>query len=121
MSGAGGTQRLPRLVGIAAAKQLIYTAEKISSEKAERIGLVNISVGKGEALSKSFEIAEKICEKGPIAIRMAKLAIDKGIQLDIDGGMEVEGLCYGQVIATSDRVEGLKSFIDKRAPKYLGE
>ena len=59
--------------------------------------------------------------KGPVAIQMAKLAIDSGVQLDIDSALKIEELCYSRVIPTKDRLEGLNSFLEKRAPKYIGE
>ena len=74
----------------------------------------------GKASDRAHEIAVSIAEKGPIAIRMAKKAINEGIHLDMHGALKVEKLCYGTVIKTSDRKEGLKAFVEKRQPVYTG-
>ncbi|KAI9101995.1 ClpP/crotonase-like domain-containing protein [Phlyctochytrium arcticum] len=117
--GAGGTQRLPRLIGIPRAKQLIFTAQKLNAKEAAEIGLVNEATD-GSAYEKALELARKIVDKGPVAIRMAKLAIDKGSQLDLSSGLAFEQTCYAQVIPTKDRLEGLAAFKEKRAPVYTG-
>lgn len=120
--GAGGTQRLPRLLGVARAKELIYTAERIDSEKALKIGLVNHVVENySELESKSLEIAEKIVKNAPLSIANAKKAINHGIGYDIKTGLDVEGFCYSQIVKTEDRVEGLKAFLEKRSPIYKGK
>ncbi|KAJ3164823.1 hypothetical protein HDU88_005035 [Geranomyces variabilis] len=118
--GAGGTQRLPRLIGIPRAKELIFTARVLKSEEAERIGLVNYSV-EGSAYDKALEIARSILTKGPVAVKAAKLAIDRGSQVDIASGLAFEQTCYAQVIPTEDRLEGLKAFREKRDPVYKGK
>ena len=79
--GAGGTQRLPRIIGEAKAKELIFTAERISAREAERIGLVNYCVPAGEAYAKALEIANKIVKNGPIALKMAKKSITLGMEV----------------------------------------
>lgn len=119
--GAGGTQRLPRLVGKAIAKELIYTGRRISGTAALSIGLVNYCVPAGEAHLKALEIAREINEKGPIAIRMAKRAINEGLEVSMVSGLEVEEDCYGQLLDTKDRLEGLAAFAEKRKPNYDGE
>eukprot|EP01112_Ceratiomyxa_fruticulosa_P014869 TRINITY_DN4312_c0_g1_i1.p1 TRINITY_DN4312_c0_g1~~TRINITY_DN4312_c0_g1_i1.p1 ORF type:complete len:303 (+),score=65.70 TRINITY_DN4312_c0_g1_i1:65-973(+) len=119
--GAGGTQRLPRLIGKALAKELIFTAEVLSSQRAKEIGLVEHEVETGEAYNKAIDLAKKMLKNGPIALRMAKIAIDKGMDMDIQSGMILEQQCYAQVIPTKDRLEGLLAFKEKRPPKYLGE
>ncbi|KAI8390849.1 ClpP/crotonase-like domain-containing protein [Radiomyces spectabilis] len=117
--GAGGTQRLPRLIGVAKAKELIYTASELNSEKAQHYGIVNY-IDEEDAFATAVAVAEKILPQGPVALRMAKLAIDKGYSLDIDAGLEVEQAYYAQVIPTEDRIEGLTAFREKRAPVYKG-
>ena len=120
--GAGGTQRLPRLIGVARAKEMVFTSERINGEKALSIGLVNHVVDKYEELeSKSLEIAEKIARNAPLAVVNAKKAIQEGIGYDIKAGLDVETRCYGNIIRTEDRVEGLKAFLEKRAPNYQGK
>eukprot|EP01137_Pigoraptor_chileana_P020457 Opistho-2@82853 len=117
--GAGGTQRLPRIVGRAKAKELIFTSKIIDGKRAEEIGLVNFSV-KGSAYERSLSLAREMIPNGPIALRMAKFAIDKGIESDRATGMAIEQSCYAQIIPTQDRIEGLKAFREKRTPVYKG-
>ncbi|XP_061950597.1 probable enoyl-CoA hydratase 2, mitochondrial isoform X1 [Populus nigra] len=117
--GAGGTQRLPRLVGKSLAKELIFTGRKIDGREAMSMGLVNYSVPAGEAHSKALEIAREIIQKGPVAIRMAKKAINEGLEIDLPSALELEEECYEQLLNTKDRLEGLAAFAEKRKPRYL--
>lgn len=119
--GAGGTQRLPRLVGRSAAKELIFTGRKFSSKDAVSLGLVNHCVPAGSAYSKALEIAREINQKGPIAVRMAKRAIDGGLEMDMESALSLEMECYEQLLNTQDRLEGLAAFAEKRKPVYKGE
>lgn len=119
--GAGGTQRLTRLVGLGQAKRLIYTAEKIDAKEALHIGLVEEIVASDELLHRAIHVAEKIASNGPIAIRQAKRAIDLGFQTDLTTGLAIESACYEQTIYTEDRLEGLRAFSEKRQPKYKGK
>lgn len=118
--GAGGTQRLPRLVGRSRAKDLILTARKFDVVEAERIGLVNRIAPAGELHAAARELALSIARNGPVAVRAAKAAIDHGSELPIERGLEVEARCYERVLPTSDRVEALAAFAEKRAPRFLG-
>ncbi|XP_076959367.1 putative enoyl-CoA hydratase 2, mitochondrial [Bidens hawaiensis] len=120
MPGAGGTQRLPRLVGKSKAKELIFTGRKISASEALSIGLVNYCVPAGEAYSKALEVARDINQKGPVAIRMAKRAINEGVEVDMASALGVEEDCYEQTLHTNDRLEGLAAFAEKRKPVYQG-
>nr|GMC98518.1 probable enoyl-CoA hydratase 2, mitochondrial [Ipomoea batatas] len=119
--GAGGSQRLPRLVGKSVAKDLIFTARKIDGKEALLMGLVNYCVPAGEARLKALEIAQEINQKGPLAIKMAKRAIDKGFEVDLESGLALEEDCYDQLLNTKDRLEGLAAFAERRKPKYTGE
>ncbi|KAL9650085.1 hypothetical protein ABK040_016407 [Willaertia magna] len=146
--GAGGCNRLPRLIGIPKAKELIYTAKKINVLEALEIGILNdVCIidnhktnnntnnkveGKEEEEEKMNEdkvfmnyvlekFANPIVQNGPIAVKMAKQAIQQSIQLDVASGNKVEELCYAQVIPTKDRLEGLLAFKEKRKPNYKGE
>ncbi len=120
--GAGGTQRLSRLIGIVKAKELIFTAEKINGDKAAELGIVNYVVESYEELEKkSLEVAEKIVKNAPLALQYAKKAINQGIGFDIKSGLEIERLCYGHIIKTEDRIEGMKAFLEKRQPAYKGK
>ncbi|XP_008352245.2 probable enoyl-CoA hydratase 2, mitochondrial isoform X2 [Malus domestica] len=119
--GAGGTQRLPRLVGKAISKELIFTGRKIGGREAVSIGLVNYCVPAGEAHLKALEVARNINEKGPIAIRMAKKAIDEGLEVDKTSALALEEHCYEKTLNTNDRLEALSAFAEKRKPKYTGD
>ena len=119
--GAGGTQRLTKIIGLAKAKELTYTAQPVDPVTAERIGLVNHAVEEGQALERATAIAKKISTNGPIAVSAAKIAISQGFGLDRSKGMLMEQMCYDKVLATEDRLEGLKAFAEKRKPNYLGK
>jgi methylglutaconyl-CoA hydratase len=119
--GAGGTQRLTKIVGIAKAKELTFTAKPVRPDVAERIGLVNHAVEAGKAVERATELAIQIVANGPIAVAAAKTAIVEGFGLDRNRGMLVEQLCYEKVLASEDRLEGLKAFAEKRKPVYKGK
>ncbi|XP_041446406.1 enoyl-CoA hydratase domain-containing protein 2, mitochondrial isoform X2 [Xenopus laevis] len=125
LPGAGGSQRLPRLLGIGLAKELIFTGRQIDGTDAQRIGLVNDAVPQNEAgdaaYLRALELAQEILPQAPVAVRMAKLAMNRGIEVDIASGMAIEAMCYGQVIPTKDRQEGMSAFREKRQPHYTGE
>jgi enoyl-CoA hydratase/carnithine racemase len=118
--GAGGTQRLPRLVGRSRAKDLILTARKIDALEAERIGLVNRIAPEGKLHDAALELAATIAGNGPVAVRAAKHAIDHGCELPIEQGLEVEARAYERVLPTQDRLEALAAFAEKRKPRYSG-
>nr|CAN67293.1 hypothetical protein VITISV_040599 [Vitis vinifera] len=119
--GAGGTQRLSRLVGKSIAKELIFTGRKVGGRDAMSVGLVNYCVPAGEAHLKALEIAQHINQKGPLALRMAKRAINEGLELDMESALALEEECYEQLLNTKDRLEGLAAFAEKRKPRYNGE
>ena len=119
--GAGGTQRLPRVVGKAKAKELIFTARRITAHEAERIGLVNEAVPDDRLLDRAFEVAQEISANGPLAVAQAKYAINMGSEVEIHAGLFIESRCYDNIIPTKDRLEGLKAFQEKRRPQYKGE
>nr|ACO10235.1 Methylglutaconyl-CoA hydratase, mitochondrial precursor [Caligus rogercresseyi] len=123
--GAGGTQRLPRLVGPSKAKELMFTAKIFTGEEAEKIGVVNHAVPQNTdgnaAFHKAMEIAKAILPNGPIGVKMSKVAVNKGMDVDLGSGLAIEEACYAQVIPTKDRIEGLTAFREKRKPQYKGE
>ena len=118
--GAGGTQRLPRLVGIGLAKELIYTGRQLSAKEAHEIGLVNRIAAADKLMDVCFELAEKISKGGPIALSQAKFAINKGLDMDLHSGLAIEASAYEVCIPTEDRLEGLEAFKEKRKPVYKG-
>merc|ERR1719334_1941334 len=101
---------------------MIFCARRINAEKAARIGVVDYAVPgeRGAAEAKAFELAREILLQGPIALKMAKIAIDRGMDVDLESGFNLEKQCYAQVIPTEDRLEGLKAFKEKRTPVYRG-
>ena len=119
--GAGGTQRLPRLVGRGKAKELIFTGQRISAEEALKIGLVNKVCDQKDLLDECKKMAAMICEAGPVAIEQAKYAINRGLETDIHTGLAIESNAYWVCIPTKDRLEGLAAFKEKRKPNYIGE
>jgi len=119
--GAGGTQRLPRLIGPAKAKELIFTGQVLNAQQACDAGIVGEVVEAGNAVDRALEIAAVISSKGPVAVQMAKLAINKGLEVDKASGLSFEETCYAQVIPTEDRLEGLRAFAEKRPPVYTGK
>lgn len=119
--GAGGTQRLPRLIGKSQAKELIFTGRRVDGKQALALGLVSHCVAAGDAYSKALEIARNINEKGPLAIKLAKVAIDRGSEVDTYSGMFIEESCYAELLNSNDRLEGLAAFAEKRKPNYTGE
>jgi methylglutaconyl-CoA hydratase len=116
--GAGGTQRLPRLIGVSRAKELLFTARRISAAEAGRLGLVDRVVPAGEALATALALAREILPNGPLALRLAKQAVNRGIALNLSSGLALEQACYAQVIPTQDRQEGLAAFREKRKPRF---
>ena len=125
--GAGGTQRLPRLIGMSRAKDLILTARRVGAAEAERIGLVDRvagaadEAGADELRACALELAEAIAANGPVAVRAAKEALERGADLPLAEGLEVEASCYERTIPTRDRLEALAAFAEKRKPAFRGE
>ncbi|HEV8584703.1 MAG TPA: enoyl-CoA hydratase-related protein [Methylomirabilota bacterium] len=119
--GGGGTQRLPRLVGRGKALEMILTGARIPAEEALRIGLVERVVPAGEALKAATELARTIAAKAPVALRYAKEAVVKGLELPLADGVRLEGDLSTLLRTTEDRVEGAKAFLEKRAPRWTGK
>jgi enoyl-CoA hydratase len=118
--GFGGTQRLPRLIGAAKAKELIFTGEMIDAEEALRIGLVNKVVPPDKLILEARELAQKIQKNGPIAIRLAKSAINAGLNVPLEKGLAYEAETQGLAFSTQDKSEGLEAFLAKRKPNFKG-
>ncbi|HJV46585.1 MAG TPA: enoyl-CoA hydratase [Bacillota bacterium] len=119
--GAGGTQRLPRLVGKGRAKEIIFTARRIDASEAREIGLVEYVTPAVSLMSKALDLANQIVRNAPIAVKQAKFAIDKGFEVDLNTGLAIEQNAYEITIPTKDRLEGLQAFKEKRPPLYKGE
>lgn len=123
--GAGGTQRLSRIIPRHIAKELIFTGRILDGTQALEYGLVNYTVPQNEtndaAYQRSVSLAQEMLSAGPVALRAVKTAINRGVDVDINTGLAIEAACYQQVLVTKDRVEGLAAFKEKRAPKYIGE
>lgn len=118
--GSGGTQRLPRVVGPARAKELIFTGRIIDAEEAAAIGLVNRVVPAGEARAAAEEMAAEIARRGPLAVREAKRLIDIAGDADLDAGLAAELDASERIFSTDDMLEGATAFFEKRDPNYRG-
>jgi enoyl-CoA hydratase/carnithine racemase len=119
--GAGGTQRLPRIIGIAKAKELIFTARRIGATTALDIGLVNRVVEPDELMPAVLEIAREIAKNGPVGVAQAKFAINNGMEASLGVALPLESKAYEVTIPTKDRLEALEAFAEKRKPVFKGE
>lgn len=117
--GFGGTQRLARLVGTGMAKQLIYTAEIINAEEALRIGLVNKVFEPEMLMEEAKKLANTIASNAPIAVKLCKTAINRGIQCDVDTALSYESEAFGECFSTEDQKEGMTAFVEKRKEKHF--
>jgi methylglutaconyl-CoA hydratase len=120
MPGAGGTQRLPRLIGVAAAKELVMLGRRIDAARALALGLVTQVVPAAELPGAATAMVEELAGCAPRSVAMAKAAIDRGIDVGIDEGLRIERACYDVTLATEDRNEGLRAFAEKRTPVFTG-
>jgi methylglutaconyl-CoA hydratase len=121
LPGAGGTQRLPRLVGPSRAKRWIFTAKMHTAAEALADGAVDQVVPAGQGLQAALALAEAIAACGPVAVRLAKRSIDHGVDLPLSEALAHEIRCYEGVLDTADRLEALKAFVEKREPRFKGE
>ncbi|AGL01231.1 enoyl-CoA hydratase-related protein [Desulfoscipio gibsoniae] len=116
--GGGGTQLLPRVIGRARAKELIFTGRRIPAQEAYRLGLANHVVPPEKLMEKTMEIMREITKNGPIALQQAKRSINLGVELELNTALALEAECYNVCLATEDRDEGLRAFNEKRKPVY---
>jgi enoyl-CoA hydratase len=120
MPGFGGTQRLARRVGLARARELVYTADAIGADRALAIGLVNEVVPHAELLTKVKAVAKKIAEKAPVAIAYSKRVMARGFDADLGVANELEATAFSALFDTKDMREGTQAFVEKRAAKFVG-
>ena len=116
--GFSGTQRMPRLIGMGKAKELIYTADIIDVAEAYRIGLVNHVYEPEALMEEAMKMAEKIASKAPIAVKNSKEAINRGIQTDMDSVVAIEAYLFGLCFASEDQKEGMTAFFEKRKANF---
>ncbi|WOV86907.1 enoyl-CoA hydratase-related protein [Sporosarcina oncorhynchi] len=119
--GAGGTQRLPRLVGEMRAKELIFTARKFTAEEGLKLGIILEVVERENLLAACEQLALSMMENGPVAIQQAKYAITQGMNTDLQTGLAIESKAYEIIIPTEDRLEALQAFSEKRSPVFKGK
>lgn len=119
--GFGGTQRLARRIGLPLARELIYSGDMIDAETALRYSLANKVVPLAELMNEAKALARKLAAKPPIAIKQAKMAINAGIDMDLDNGSRFENEAFALTFATEDKVEGMKAFLEKRAAQFKGK
>lgn len=117
---AGGTQRLPRLIGEARAKELILTADLVDADTAWRYGLVSRVVPQADLMTEALAWAQRVAAYPPLAVRFAKSAIHRGMQTDLDSGLEFERYAAAMIVDSEDRIEGMRAFVEKRAPQFKG-
>ena len=116
--GFSGTQRLPRRVGVAKAKELIFSGRMVKADEAERIGLVNAVYAPEALLDGALEMARSFAKNAPIAVKYAKACIDRGMQTDIDSGIACENELFAMCFATADQKEGMGAFLEKRTAEF---
>ena len=119
--GFSGTQRLPRRVGAAKAKELIFSGKMIKADEAKAIGLVNEVFAPEALLDGAMEMAKSFAKNAPIAVKYAKACIDRGLQMDMDGGIACENELFAMCFATADQKEGMKAFLDKRPAAFTNK
>ena len=121
LPGAGGTQRLPRLIGLGRAKELILTGDPVDADRALELGMVNRVVGREELAAATRELAEKLASRAPVAVRLAKAALNLSARVPLDSGLAFEVLSQAVLFETKDKKEGVSAFLEKRKPSFQGE
>lgn len=120
VAGAGGTQRLPRIVGKPNALEMLFAAEPIGCAEAYRIGLINRCTDPGGALTEALAMARVHAERAPLSLALMKRAVHRGLQMDIESGLELETFLVASIYTTEDKQEGISAFLEKRKPQFRG-
>jgi enoyl-CoA hydratase/carnithine racemase len=120
MPGGGGTQQLPRAIGIRRAKEAIFTGNPFTAAEAQEWGMLNHVFPQGELRERTFALVQRILANAPIAVRQAKKSVTFGMQMDLRTGLFFEIESYSRLIATEDRLEGIRAFNEKRPPRFKG-
>ncbi len=118
--GGGGTQRLPRLIGMGRAKELLFSGDRIDAQEAYRIGLVNKVTPLESLMTEVQKIAARLVKQPAVALKMNKLAVNEGMNMDLHSALAHESRCFEILFSTADQKEGLQAFIEKREPKFKG-
>jgi enoyl-CoA hydratase len=118
--GAGATQRLPRIIGLGRAKHLVLTGDMIDAKQALEFGLVTAVTPPGQLQIRARELARKILRQGPLAARLAKIALNASARVDMDSGLLIETLAQALCYSSDDKAEGTTAFLEKRKPKFTG-
>jgi enoyl-CoA hydratase len=119
--GGGGTQRLPRIVGVGRAKELLYTGDPINAEEAYRIGLVNKVFPKEELLNAARQMAQTLLKQPPFALSITKMVVNDGANMELPSALAHEARCFALLFGTKDQKEGMTAFLEKRPPEFKGE
>src|SRR5262249_44115923 len=118
--GAGGTQRLPRIVGVAHALDMLFAAEPVDAAHAHRIGLINRLAPRGGALEAAKKLAAHYATRAPLSLAFVKRAVHRGMQMDLTSGLELETFLVTTIYGTEDKQEGIAAFLEKRPPAFRG-
>lgn len=121
MAGFGGSQRLARLAGIGIAKEILFTGDMVTAERAYEIGLANRVVDSSEVLEEAKKMAKNIAAKAPLGIRFSKKAVNEGLNLDLERALSLEAELFGTLFSTKDQTEGMSAFLEKRQVTFKGE
>jgi enoyl-CoA hydratase len=118
--GAGGTQRLPRIVGASKAKEMLFTGKKYKADECLSMGLVDKIVPLDRLLTEAKQMAQEIAAWPPVAVSFAKAAVNEGMQTDLQRGLKIEATLYSMLYSTEDAKEGMLAFLEKRPPNFVG-
>ncbi len=119
--GAGGTQRLTKLIGASRAKELVMLGNRIDAQTAKEYGLVNLLVKDEEVMAEAMKMADRLCKKPAVALKFAKECVNFGANMDLDTGLEFEKSRFSLAFNTADQKEGMKAFIEKRKPEFINK